>query len=158
MQAKTKTARRRARRDTHDPLTFKPGKPTGTVHGAPRRWFPNGGDPDAYGLILDGDCLEPFAYHGDVAAISPATEIEVGMFVCICWKDGRQPVMKRLVMAPMKGWERILPPPHSDVVPLAIVEQLNPPRRYQIPMDRVAAMHAVVGVIGPDGALREGTR
>ena len=45
--------------------------------------------------------------------------------------------MKRLRMAPMPGWQRLSP--LSDVLPIMYVEQLNPPRVYEVKMDRVAA-------------------
>lgn len=30
-------------------------------------------DPDAYGLVVEGDCLAPHVRHGDTAILSPVT-------------------------------------------------------------------------------------
>ena len=54
-----------------------------------------------------------------------------------------QPMLKRLTLA--------LPPlrvhPDSEVMPVIICEQSNPPRRYIVPIDTVSAVHKVVAVV-----------
>ncbi len=102
--------------------------------------------PDTYGLVVNGDCMAPHVHHGDTAILSPAAPIEPGTIV-VLWPigDGR-PVLKRLVMMPMCA---IGSPVHPDstVVPLVIVEQTNPPKRYAIRVDALQAMHALAAVV-----------
>ncbi len=107
-------------------------------------WFPNAPDPDAYALVLKGRCLEPELHDGEMAICSPAAPIEVGRFVALWPADGSQPILKRLVMEPLVPVGTKLHP-DSDVVPIVVVEMLNPRRQLAIRIDKLKAMHRVVG-------------
>jgi hypothetical protein len=105
-------------------------------------------------LILDGDCLEPEVHHDDRAIVAPTMPIRPGDFVVLWPKDqAHRPQMKRVVMVPMEGWEKF-DPATWEVVPLIFVEQLNPPRQYEIRTDKLAAIHRVVTTFRPDDYQR----
>ncbi len=108
-------------------------------------WFPNAPDPDAYALVLKGTCLEPKLRDGEMAICSPAALIEPGRFVALWPADGSPPILKRLVMEPLVPVGTKLHP-DSDVVPIVVVEMLNPPKQLVIRIDKLKAMHRVVGV------------
>jgi len=97
----------------------------------------------AYGVRVDGDCLFPFFAHGDLLLCDPDADIQANDFVCVWWKDGTtQPISKRLLMAP--------PPKRflglgGDAVFLLFLEQMNPPRTYQVEASRVSAVHKIIG-------------
>ena len=42
--------------------------------------------------------------------------------------------------------------PQSELVPLVIFEQPNPPREYRVAVDELEAVHGVLGVISKDEA------
>ena len=92
---------------------------------------------------MDGDCLAPFYDHGDLLLCDPDAEMVAGDFVTVWWKDEKsQPASKRLLMAP--------PPKEfwglgGDAVFMLFLEQLNPPRTYQIDASKVAAIHKILG-------------
>ena len=129
------------------PGTRAPSPVRDTVQINPEH-FPNGPDPDAYAVVLAGTCLEPHAMDGDMAICSPAAPIRAGCIVTL-WPAVGSPVIKRLVLEPMSPVGTPLHP-DSDVVPLVIVEALNPPRQFMIRVDRLKAMHAVVGFYRKD--------
>jgi len=103
---------------------------------------------DAYVMRLDGDCLEPKVHDGDCALIAPGMPIRRGDFVVLWPKNPVQrPAIKRLVMAPMEGWEKFNE--SWEGLPLVIVEQLNPPRQYRIGVDKLSAIQRVVTTFRP---------
>ena len=110
---------------------------------------------DAYGCPLKGDCLSPEINEGDMPLVSPSAEPKEGDFVVLYFVSGAVPLMKRLVMAPMVPIGTKLHP-DSDVMPIVVVEMLNPPRQLITTIDKLTAMHKVVGLIRKDdvAALR----
>ena len=50
--------------------------------------FPNMGDPQAYGLEINGDSMSPVYRDGDTIIVSPAAEIRRGDRVVVKTKDG----------------------------------------------------------------------
>ncbi len=116
-------------------------KVTGTVH-VPKDLKEQ--YPDLYASGLDGDCMEPLFMQGDRVLMSPSAEIGPGDFV-VFWskKEGQQPQLKRLVMPPLR-WNV---PASSEIMPVAIIEQINPPKRYAVAVDRIRAAHKVIARI-----------
>lgn len=134
---------------------------------APQRHYPNAKHPDevdpldlppVYASVAKGRCLEPVFSDGDCIAFSSSAAIEPGDFVGVCFHPDAVPegqharLVKRL---------RLLQPdlsfPYrsasgSEVVPLVELEQLNPPRLYRIPADRILALHKVIGTAISDGS------
>ena len=102
--------------------------------------------PDAYGCNLQGNCLEPQMFDGDMALASPSETPQVGDLVVLHPANGGTSWLKRLVMAPMFPVGTPLHP-DSDVMSVVVVEMVNPPKQFMIPIDRLKAMHRVVGII-----------
>jgi hypothetical protein len=129
--------------------------PRGTVRPQPSHFFDGTVPADAYGCPLHGDCLSPDIKDGDMALASPSAEARPGDFVVLYFASGAPPQIKRLVMAPGVPVGTKLHP-DSDVQFLVVVEMLNPPRQLMAPIDRLTAMHKVVGLIRKDevAALR----
>ena len=125
------------------------GASTGTVRPQPHHFLDSVVRPDAYGCLLRGDCLAPEINNGDMALVSPSELPQAGDLVVLYSKNGGTPWLKRLVMAPMVPVGTALHP-SSDVALLVIVEMLNPPHRFRVPTDQLAAMHRVIGVIPKD--------
>ncbi len=116
-------------------------KVTGTVH-VPKDLAQQ--YPDLYASGLDGDCMEPLFMQGDRVLMSPSAKIEPDDFV-VFWpkKEGQQPQLKRLVMPPF-CWNV---PAGGEVMPVVVFEQINPPKRYAVAVDRIRAAHKVIARI-----------
>ena len=97
--------------------------------------------PDLYASSLEGDCMEPQFQRGDKIILSPSAKPEAGDFG-VFWpkKEGEQPQLKRLVMPPLR-WDV---PAGGECMPIVIIEQTNPPRRYAVAVDRIRAAHKVI--------------
>ena len=106
----------------------------------PRKYLYGCDDPEVYVAPVTGDCLAPDINDGDQALVSPATWPEPGDFV-IVWPKVGPPKVKRLVLQVPK-WTAA---PGSEVMPLVVLQQTNPPRSFGIGMDRVRAVHKVIG-------------
>ena len=114
--------------------------------------------PNVYASICKGDCLSPIFEDGACLVFSKEQRPEPGDFVGF-WlhpdaiAPGEHPRrVKRLVM----GLPNHLSLPYSvqpgdEVEPVIIVEQLNPPKTYQVRASRMLAMHRVVGEAEADG-------
>lgn len=63
------------------------------------------------------------------------------------WLKEGLPQMKRLVVPPLSFDVYVT---SGDVVPALIVEMLTPRRTLVFPMERVNAVHAVIGIWRPD--------
>ena len=127
----------------------------GTVRPTEAHFFSGAFVPDAYGCVLKGDCLAPEINDGDMALASPSREALEGDFVILYFTNGAAAQIKRLVMAPMVPVGTKLHS-DSDVLPIVMVEMLNPPRQLATTIDKLTAMHKVVGLIRRDevAALR----
>lgn len=104
-------------------------------------------DPDAYIVIVDGNCLAPLLQHDDKVVLSPATKLLGGMIARI-WprKEGQRPTLKRLETVPPPGG---FPPAHpeDEIAHGLVVSQQNPPRRFWLDAAHISAVHAAVGRI-----------
>ena len=80
---------------------------------------------DCYSITTEGTCLEPQICDGDKVFVDPNRMPEVGEFAVFWPRDGRRPSVKRLVVALSSARS-----PYPELVPLVVVEQLNPPKQY----------------------------
>lgn len=93
------------------------------------------GVPRAYAVYAKGDSMEPRYYSGEMLHINPAKPVEPGSFVLVQIKptrDGEAPgaILKRLVRrSPTK----------------VILEQFNPPKKFEIKVSEIVSIHRVVG-------------
>ena len=84
---------------------------------------------------------------------TPDQEPIAGDFAIFWPRGDERPFIKRVLMPFLAGFGGY--GPNWDLVPLALVEQFNPPRRYEISADRIGAAHAVVGWLKPGEYKRE---
>lgn len=112
-----------------------------------------GSDTEAYVITVTGDCLSPEVNDGDYAVASPNAPVTPGKLVILYPNDGDARI-KRAVMMPPASMMKVHP--DCEFMPLVIVEQLNPPRRYTVPVDKLEAVHGVLGVIPRGEAIRPG--
>jgi hypothetical protein len=114
--------------------------------------------PDLYASVCQGTCLEPIFSDGECLVFDKRQEPQNGDFVGI-WlhPDAVAPGegirrIKRLLMGGPPGMTYPLSfAPGSEVEPLVVLEQLNPPKRIHVRGCHVLAMHRVIGVAEPDG-------
>jgi hypothetical protein len=95
----------------------------------------------AVALRVKGDCCAPRACDGQTVTIDPLLP-EPGELVVFWIKGQPMPGMK-ILSKPIFDYP---PHPESEVVHLLEVEQLNPPRRYRIPLDQVECIGRVHSV------------
>ncbi len=111
----------------------------------PRKFLGGCEDPKIYMAPVEGDCLVPKITSGESVIVSPAAAPEPGDFIVI-WPVKGKPNCKRLTfrLCPLS-----VPAPGSDsnVMPALVFEQINPERRYWLPMDKVRAVHKVIGTL-----------
>ena len=93
------------------------------------------GAPRAYAVYIVGDSMEPRYYAGELAHIHPGKPITIGAFVLVQIRpehDGDTPkaVLKRLVK---RSATKI------------VLEQYNPPKKFDIKSDDIVSLHRVVG-------------
>lgn len=106
--------------------------------------------PDVYAVIPRGDCMEPLYKDGVPLIISTAAKVEAGDVVIVHLKPGAQApwgyeaIVKRLRYG-LGGMTFPWDPTGSDVVIPLSLEQLNPPRTYNVPVDQIRAVHKVLG-------------
>ena len=89
----------------------------------------------AYAVYIVGDSMEPRYYAGELAHIHPGKPITIGAFVLVQIRpehDGDTPkaVLKRLVK---RSATKI------------VLEQYNPPKKFEIKADDIVSLHRVVG-------------
>jgi hypothetical protein len=108
--------------------------------------------PERYALIVQGDCMAPLHRDGDVVTADKRAPYEAGDLVVIyikpeLVKPGRcNAMLKRLVSIP--HWATTFPfkdHPESEVIAIATVETLNPPRRLHYRCADVLAIHRCTG-------------
>ena len=64
-----------------------------------------------------------------------------GDFVVLWPSDpSKIPQIKRMVMPPYPGWRRAVLHSSTTALPVCIVEMLNPHRRFDIDLSKIAAM------------------
>jgi hypothetical protein len=110
--------------------------------------------PDVYGLVLEGDCLEPLIPDGSGVIAQRSACYTAGDVVCIWWRpefvksgDRYQGWMKRIVLNAPPTVKKFPynDNPKSDVKAVIVVEQLNPDVSYAVPCDQIQAIHKIVG-------------
>ena len=121
----------------------------GTVTVPPR--FADAITENTYALTVEGVCLAPDITDGDMVIATPDRTPRAGEFAVIYPRGGGKPVVKRLVLAVP---ETLDVHPNSEVMPLVIAEQLNPPKVFRCPADKLIAVHAVIGWMKPDEVER----
>lgn len=90
------------------------GYPTGT--GWDEIVFPDVGDPNAYGLVVSGDSMEPAYRDGDRLVVSPAANIRRGDRVVVKTREGE--VMAKELVRRTAQWIELhsINPDHPDPV------------------------------------------
>ena len=108
---------------------------------------------DCYATQLIGDCLEPVINDGDRIVAAQGAHPKNGDYVVLWFKDHETPHVKRAVMMPPKELMKLSP--KSEVMPIIVVEQINPPRTYSTTLDKIEGLHLVIGVAraGSDEAV-----
>jgi hypothetical protein len=110
--------------------------------------------PDRYVLIVQGDCMAPLHRDGAAVLVDKGAPFEAGDLVVIYLKPelvkpGRcNAMLKRLVSIP--HWVASFPfsdHPESQVVAIAAVETLNPPRRLHYRCADILAIHRCTGAV-----------
>jgi hypothetical protein len=108
--------------------------------------------PERYALIVQGDCMAPLHRDGDVVTADKSATYARGDLVVIyikpeLVKPGRcNAMLKRLVSIP--HWAATFPfsdHPESEIVAIASVETLNPPRRIHFRCSDILAVHRCTG-------------
>lgn len=105
-----------------------------------------------YGMVLSGECLHPTFKNGEKVIFDREAPIEASCFACFYYRPEVVPAgalpagMKRVVIAPPSfvtfPWRDN---PKSEVVPVVIVEQFNPPRQWSIRCGDLLAVHRCIG-------------
>ena len=105
--------------------------------------------PDAYGMQLDGDCLSPILNDGDTILASETAPRLVGQPVIVYPTGGHQPVVK-ILDTEIEPWMMKLSP-KSELMPLIFLSTLNPRRQIMIAVDKIEAIHGVLGFVSASG-------
>ncbi len=114
--------------------------------------------PDVYSSVCLGTCLEPMFRHGANIVFSRLEEPKSGDYVGV-WLDPAEVDpgestrrVKRLAMALMPGLAFPFKlAPASEIEPLVVLEQHNPPKLYHVRASHILAMHKVIGEAEPNG-------
>jgi len=103
---------------------------------------PAGASRDAFGLVVQGDCLAPKVKNGQIVVVDKGLP-KPGELAVIWAKGCDRPQVKYLA-APIFGFPHH---PESTVCHGIELEQLNPPRRLRIWADRVERIMRVAAVV-----------
>ena len=108
--------------------------------------------PIKYGMICDGDCMDPEIKDGEAIGFVRDAPVERGDLAAFIFRPELVPpgelqvLIKRIVMPP--------PPwvsfphhkhPNSEFTELVIAEQINPRRQYEINCTDLLAIHLCIG-------------
>ena len=131
-------------------LSIPRGKPTGNIRMRALGELPT---ESLYATKLVGDCMEPLFDAGCRVVGTSSRHPVNGEYVLVFLHGVETPLLKRAVMIPPLIMMDIKP--GGNVTPLVIVEQINPSRTYQFPVDRIESIHPVVAVApaGSDVAI-----
>ncbi|HEV7787118.1 MAG TPA: S24 family peptidase [Thermoanaerobaculia bacterium] len=115
--------------------------------------------PVVYGLILQGDSLEPDLMDGTCIVFSKTAQPERGDFVVAYFREGAEAPAAcskgvfRLGLALMPGLTFPFEgAPSSEVHPAVILETLNPRRAKDFRAGDILALHPAIGTAQPDGS------
>lgn len=114
--------------------------------------------PEVYASTLTGTCLEPKFHNGDCLVFSKVETCRAGDFVGV-WlrpdiatlEDSPRRVKRLWMGLPPDFTFPFHPAPSNEAMPLVMLEQLNPPRRYCIPATDIIAIHKVIGTATMNG-------
>jgi hypothetical protein len=108
--------------------------------------------PDLYAARGEGSCMEPEFSDGACLAFDRTAAAQPGDYVVIWFRPGLTPPggpqhwFKRLVMPPPPGTSfPVDEQTASELEPVIIVEQLNPPKLYSINCSSILALHRCIG-------------
>jgi hypothetical protein len=97
-------------------------------------------------------------HDGCTLVFDKEAELRAGDFVAVFLKQeairpGAQPRMvKRLALGLMPGLTfPYVEHPNSTVRPIVVLETLNPPRQFMVPIDQITTMHRCIGEAEPTG-------
>ena len=114
---------------------------------------------DLYAAIGYGTCMEPELRNGDCFVFQKSASVSPGDIVGVWWKPehvspGRpQQWLKRLVMGGPPDMEYPCLR-RGELEFVIVVEQLNPPRLFQIKCSQILALHRCIGVAERDAEGR----
>lgn len=103
---------------------------------------PRGVSSAAFAMQGDGDCLNPRVRDGQMILVEPGRLPQPGELMVLWIKGNPGPIVK-ILSKEIFGYPLH---PESNVVPAVYFEQLNPPKRYQVFIDKVeciARVHSV---------------
>ena len=98
--------------------------------------------------------LYPAVIEGDIAIVVPRGNCRPQDFVVLHFQNERGPIILRLVMPPLLPPGTPLPP-NATLHPPVLVENLNTRRLVQFRVDRLTAMHRVLGFMNTAGVMVE---
>ena len=108
-----------------------------------------------YGMVLKGHCLDPIYKDGETVVFDREAKVENGCFANFYYRrEAMKPghlnvALKKLVIAPpyfiKLPWEDN---PNSTVVPVIIVEQMNPKGQWSVLCRDLLAVHRCIGRVG----------
>jgi hypothetical protein len=113
--------------------------------------------PEIYASVCVGTCLEPIYPDGSCLVFGRDERPHIGDYVGLWFKREHVPageysrMVKRLVSAPPPADLFPIGRQSGDVVPILIVEQHNPKRRFKVPWSHLRAVHKVLGVAKSQG-------
>jgi hypothetical protein len=98
--------------------------------------------PDAFGLTISGNCLAPRAGNGQIVVVESKLP-DPGDMAVFWFKGQHMPAVKilcsRIIGYPLH--------PESECVPIIQMEQLNPPQRYAVRLDKIECIARVHSVL-----------
>jgi hypothetical protein len=110
--------------------------------------LPADAHPETFGLQIVGNCLAPRALEGQVVLVEP-TMPKPGELAVFFFQGGGLPICKML-SRPIFGYPHH---PESEVIPVAEIEQLNPPKHFHVLLNKVEAIGRVHSVVGTPAAV-----
>jgi hypothetical protein len=107
---------------------------------------------EAFGLKMVGNCLAPRAVDGQIVVVESKLP-EPGDLAVFWFKGQAMPAVK-ILCSPIVGYPLH---PESECIPIIEAEQLNPPKRYCVGLDKIeciARVHSVMPAQPPRKAVR----
>jgi hypothetical protein len=102
-------------------------------------------------MRVTGDCLDPEIKHGELLRFSKTAPYGAGDFVAIFLRPeavpegGHHVIVKKLALG-VPDWVKFpwRDNPRSEIHPIVIFEQTNPPRQYRAKCAAILGIHKVV--------------
>jgi hypothetical protein len=115
-------------------------------HAFERVWLPKGVSSDAFGLKIAGDCLARRAKDGQFVIVE--SQLPEPGDLAVIWLKGRDTPITKILTSRIHGYPAH---PDSECFTLVYLEQLNPPSRFCVSLDKVeciARVHSIVRAKG----------